>query len=713
MPSYIESLMSTAEAAGVSITEQEALQWALTGVAPAAIEAAGGIDEIGESDGLSKLGEEADAASASIEEVVGKIQALGQEFRSTFLAEGDMYAAIDNFTQALAENGATLDATTEAGQRNRQALVDMFDASEGYAASILEAGGSTDEAAGAMRTAYDTMVDNAEAMGLTKGEAKELAAELLDLPDGVDIDTFFDNAAQEMAMALANEIEAIPEHKTVGIAAQEDGSFVSVQQKVDELGNVTATVIVDADGNVTEVTEEIREINGHEMTVYVDAEGNVYEIEEELDELEKRRPQSTIEVDADTSEADLEMGNLEDGRYESTVEVDANTEGAQSEIDNIDSTSPATVDTTADTSGASVILNEFGLVDWPATIQAQANTDPAAGSIEGVVGRPWSTTITGLGNMGAAEEAANTAARGRNTTFTGIPNVGAAEGSLNTTGRQRNPLFLGVPSVGNAEGTLNTTGRQRNPLFLGVPSVGAAEGQLNTTGRQRNPLFLGIPNTGTAEGNLNTTARDRNSQINAVKGSDGVSSWLSGLTRARSVVVDVVRRITGNTGGIANSFGAAGHFSQELPRRATGGRLPYTGLGTDMILGRNRHGVPTAWVDDGEWIIREQMSRKYHNALGLINMDHPSVHHLAEHNAGGQAGRARLGSTVPNMGNINVNVPSQQMPTELTGTLYMEDGALLGQVRMAMRDPSVTRVASQQLASQSSRDRRGLGSRVR
>jgi hypothetical protein len=112
------------------------------------------------------------------------------------------------------------------------------------------------------------------------------------------------------------------------------------------------------------------------------------------------------------------------------------------------------------------------------------------------------------------------------------------------------------------------------------------------------------------------------------------------------VVVDVVRRITGNTGGIANSFGAAGHFSQELPRRATGGRLPYTGLGTDMILARNRHGVPTAWVDDGEWIIREQMSRKYHNALGLINMDHPSVHHLAEHNAGGQAGRARLGSTV-------------------------------------------------------------------
>src|SRR5699024_3440187 len=98
------------------------------------------------------------------------------------------------------------------------------------------------------------------------------------------------------------------------------------------------------------------------------------------------------------------------------------------------------------------------------------------------------------------------------------------------------------------------------------------------------------------------------------------------------------------TGGIANSTYGYGHYRDALPRHATGGRLPYTGLGTDMILARNRHGVPTAWVDDGEWIIREQMSRKYHNALGLINMDHPSVQHLAGLKNGGQAGRERLAS---------------------------------------------------------------------
>lgn len=594
MPSYIDSLINAAAAAGVEIDATEALTWALTGVPPAALEAAGGIDAIGESDGLSKLGEEADAASASIEDVVAKIQVLGQEFRNAFLAEGDMYAAIDNFTQALEENGATLDATTEAGQRNRQALVSMFDASEEYAASILEAGGSTDEAAGAMRTAYDTMVDNAEAMGLTTGEAQDLAAELLNLPDGVDIDTYFDNAAQEMAMALANEIEAIPEHKTIGIAAQEDGSFVSVQQKVDELGNVTATVIVDAEGNVTEVTEEVREINGHEMTVYVDAEGNVYEIEEELRELEKMRPQSTVEVDADTTGAEEKISSVE--------ETDAK----------------ATVDTDADTSGAQTALEQFGIMDWSTTVNTDADTSGAETSITGVTAAPWMTTITGLGEMSDAETKANTASRPRTTPFSSSANMSTAESSANTTARQRITPFGSSANMSTAEGAANTTARERFPQFTGLPNVGGAEGSLNTT------------------------ARTRNAPINATKGADGVSGWLDGLTRARTAVVNVVRRITGAggyTGGVVGAdFG--------IPKLRGGGRLPYYGLGTDTILGIGSHGYPTALVDDGEWVISEQMSRKYHQALGLINADHPAIQHLAGLNDGGQAGRTRLATTV-------------------------------------------------------------------
>lgn len=575
MPSYIDSLMGTAEAAGVTITESEALEWALTGIAPAAVEAAGGLDDVGAAgDNFTVLGEKADSASASVEGVTDKIRALGDEFRSTFLNEGDMYAAIDNFTEALAENGATLDATTEAGQANRQALVEMFDASEEYAASILEAGGATEDAAGAMRTTYDTMVDNAEAMGLSKGEAESLAAELLNIPEGVNIDTFFDETAREMALALANEIEAIPDHKVIGVAMQEDGSFVSVQQAVNDLGE-TVTVIVDAEGNVTEVTEEIREIDGHQVTVYVDDDGTVYELEGDLEEISQSRHSTTVEVEADP-------------------------EGAQSEIDGIEG-GEATVDTNADTSDA-----EYDL--------------------QSVTGRPWLTSITG------------------------VPYMSDAESSANTTARDRFPLFSGVPQMGTAESTANTTARDRFPLFSGVPQMGVAETAANTTARERSPIFTGIPRTATAERGLNDTARERDASINASKGNDGVSGWLSNLIKPRTVSISaVVKGAAGAlglaSGGIAGETKGVGHYNN-VPKLATGGRLPYTGLGQDMILGRNRHGVPTAWVDDGEWVVREQMSRKYHQALGLINADHPSIQHLAGLADGGQAGRTRLASNV-------------------------------------------------------------------
>lgn len=557
MPSYIESLMNTAAAAGITITEQDALQWALSGIPPAAVEAAGGLDAIeGSASGLN----------ATLEDVIGKLQTMGLVQRNAYESAGAHAAAIDKFNESLAENGATMDKNTEAGQANRKALVDMIAVGQQHAQNLLESGAAADEAAGAMRTTYDAIVNNAEAMGMSEGKAEALARELMGIPSDVDIDTHFDEFATEAAIALANEIEAIPEHKIIGIAAQEDGSFVSVQQKVDDLGN-TVTVIVDAEGNATEVTEEIREINGHEITVYVDDDGTIYQVEQDLEEIEKKRPQSTIEVDADTTGAEAAIEGIEGGTAE--------------------------VDTQADTSGA-------------------------VEGIEGVTGRPWMTSITGVPLMENAESTANNTARDRTSTLTGIPNMGNAEGSANTTARDRFPDFFGVPHMGNAEGSANTTARDRFPDFFG------------------------IPHTGTAESQLTNTARERNAPINATKGTDGVSSWLDGFTKARTAVVNVVRRVTGAggyTGGVVGAdFG--------IPQLASGGRLPYYGLGTDTILGIGSHGMPTALVDDGEWVIRERMARKYHQALGLINADHPAIHHLAGLANGGQAGRTRLASSV-------------------------------------------------------------------
>ena len=590
MPSYIESLMNTAEAAGVTITEQEALQWALSGVAPAAVEAAGGLEAI---EGA------ADDLDGTLDGVISKLQQMGLVERNATEAMGALHEAIRDANDSLQEHGQNLDVTTQAGYENHQALNGIAESALAAAEAQLELGASGTEVADTMRTGYDAIVETAQAMGASAGEADELARSIMGIEDkDVSIDTYFDETAREMAIALANEIEAIPEHKIIGIAAQEDGSFVSVQQKVDDLGN-TVTVIVDAEGNAIEVTEEIQEINGHEITVYVDDDGTIYQVEQDLEEISKLRPQSTIEVDADTSGAKADIAEVED-------------------------------------------------TDATATIDTDADTSDAESSIEGITARDWATNIIG------------------------IPEMANAEDSANTTARQRNTPFVGVPNMGDAESTANKTARERRPYFTGVPQMGVVEDTANRTARERKPQFTGIANVQGAEGSLNNTARDRNASINASKGSDGVSGWLSRLTTPRTVTITAVGTGAGGAlakkahGGVASSTHGVGHYQDVLPRRAGGGRLPYTGLGTDMILARNRHGVPTAWVDDGEWVIREQMSRKYHQALGLINADHPAIHHLAGLADGGQTGRTRLANNYLPMVSSGLVTPSGQGPVELS-----------------------------------------------
>src|SRR5690606_29403444 len=81
-------------------------------------------------------------------------------------------------------------------------------------------------------------------------------------------------------------------------------------------------------------------------------------------------------------------------------------------------------------------------------------------------------------------------------------------------------------------------------------------------------------------------------------------------------------------------------------KKAFGGRLPYTGLGTDMMLGVSSYGMPLVRVDDGEWVVRESSASKYNGILSAINSDSPSVQHLAGLAGGGQVG----GSFAPSGG---------------------------------------------------------------
>ena len=152
--------------------------------------------------------------------------------------------------------------------------------------------------------------------------------------------------------------------------------------------------------------------------------------------------------------------------------------------------------------------------------------------------------------------------------------------------------------------------------------VGTQEDIFAITGK--NVDISAIAHTFEAEGELNYAARNRTVSIFAkyvgMPSAEDRTNW------ARN-----------NTTGIFPNRAKGGIAS--LRGYSTGGRLPHTGLGTDMILGVTGSGMPIARVDDGEWIINQKASKRFHGVLSAINRGDPSVRHLAGYAGGGRTGR--------------------------------------------------------------------------
>lgn len=167
-----------------------------------------------------------------------------------------------------------------------------------------------------------------------------------------------------------------------------------------------------------------------------------------------------------------------------------------------------------------------------------------------------------------------------------------------------------------------------------------AEKDINHTSRDRTVSVDAIAGTQKAEGDLGHLVRRRVADVFANAQTVKAEGLLDWLTRGRtvSIATKVVSNLGGASGKIGNVWRSQGG---RVPAYAEGGRLPYTGLGTDQILGVSSSGTPVARVDDGEWIIRESSARKYDGVLAAINRDAASVRHLAGYAAGGRAGVVR------------------------------------------------------------------------
>ena len=205
--------------------------------------------------------------------------------------------------------------------------------------------------------------------------------------------------------------------------------------------------------------------------------------------------------------------------------------------------------------------------------------------------------------------------------------------NINTdAGKAANEMFIGLAREG-----LNVAQVMANDVNVSQEEV---QGQLRST-------YDSLVNTGKgfqmAEGDAISMARE----VLQIPDNVDIDTWLDDEAERRAEAL--AGKLNGLDGKVVNTYininetttrkeiimternetvrpGQVGRFEHggRLPRKSTGGRLPTTGPGTDRtdgIRGIGSDGVPTAWVDAGEWIINARSSEKHDRLLRAINDD--------------------------------------------------------------------------------------------
>lgn len=201
---------------------------ALAGAENASGGAAGGMDNVASS---------AEEAEQATEELTDAITGLGDALLGQRGSARDYQQTLSELKSTIAENGATLDISTQAGRDNEAALDALAESTQDYAAAVFESTGSVEKAEGVLSRGRTQWEKYALAAGMPKDEVKALADELFTLPADVKASVNVEGATQGKArvLDLGTSIKGL------------DGKTV----KIDEDGaDVTKTKVVELDGAV-------------------------------------------------------------------------------------------------------------------------------------------------------------------------------------------------------------------------------------------------------------------------------------------------------------------------------------------------------------------------------------------------------------------------------------------------------------------------------
>ena len=209
MPAFKNELQNMANMMGEDATDSAVLLKIATGeLSPVIDEATGAMTGVEDASGDMAAG--MDDATGAVEEQVDALAELQDLLQGTsdllLGVRGSARSfedAIDAASAAVEENGKTLDITTEKGRANESALDGIASATQDWANSAEEAGASAEELDGIMSSGRDSFIASAEAMGMSKDEAKKLADEMQLIPSFVETEIAVDT---EQAITGARDV---------------------------------------------------------------------------------------------------------------------------------------------------------------------------------------------------------------------------------------------------------------------------------------------------------------------------------------------------------------------------------------------------------------------------------------------------------------------------------------------------------------------------
>ncbi|GAB3042241.1 aggregation-promoting factor C-terminal-like domain-containing protein [Sediminivirga luteola] len=218
-PEYINALRDTATQLGVTVSDAQLFAWAMGDIPPhvqAAIDA-----EEEHSAALDGMASSTDSVVMSTRDLLDALWELSGVFISAEEATIRYEEQLDKVRDAIEDNGAAWDVTTEKGRSNREELIKLAQAAQDSAEASARMGASQQDVQDDLISTYDVLVDSARQMGATAEEAEEYARSLMGIPDNVETEIWARDNATAIIEAVKEELVNLPDIREVWIRVNE------------------------------------------------------------------------------------------------------------------------------------------------------------------------------------------------------------------------------------------------------------------------------------------------------------------------------------------------------------------------------------------------------------------------------------------------------------------------------------------------------------